>query len=221
MMHAPAPTRQPALLHVAELVALRVAVEQLDAAPILKLASRFLALTVVRLGSLRGMRWREVEDIDGPAPIWRVPAAQMKLSRDRKGDAAHDHEIPLSTAAAAVLRAARAIGGALGPNELVFPGRRGGDEPIGEGAIGDLYARAGYAGRHVPHGWRASFSTIMNEVHPGGRAAIDRALGHQAKDMSQVEAAYNRAQHLAACRTLVQEWSELIAPASTSASVAE
>ena len=219
--HTRSKSRQPALVDVDELVGLRVAVEQLDAAPTLKLASRFLALTAVRLAALRGMRWSEVLDLDEREPVWRVPAARMKLGRALKDDAAQDHVIPLSTAAVAVLRAARAIGGRADPAALVFPGRRGGDAPIGAGAIGELYARGGYAGRHVPHGWRASFSTVMNELHPGGRSAIDQALGHKASGMTKVEAAYNRAQHLAARRTLFEEWGALIAPASTTSAVAD
>lgn len=75
-----------------------------------------------------------------------------------------------------------------GANELVFP--------ISQGAIGDLYNRAGYGGRHVPHGWRASFSTILKEDQPTDKAIIDQALAHV--PTNKVEAAYNRAEHLAA-----------------------
>lgn len=212
LRHGSAAARQPALVDVDELVALRVAVEQLDAAPILKLAARFLALTAVRLGSLRGMRWSEVEDLDAREPLWRVPAARMKLGRAQKNDAAHDHLVPLSTPAAAVLRAARSIAGLVDADALVFPGRRGSDALIGTGAIGALYARAGYAGRHVPHGWRASFSTIMNERRPAEHVAIDKALGHKPTGMTKVEAAYNRAQHLQRRRELLEEWAALLLP---------
>jgi hypothetical protein len=34
---------------------------------------------------------------------------------------------------------------------------------MSENAIGYLLNRAGYHGHHVPHGFRAAFSTIMNE----------------------------------------------------------
>jgi integrase len=197
--------RQAALLEVDELQALTAAVEALPAAPGLKLASRFLALTAVRLGALRGMRWSEVEDLDGPAPIWRVPAARMKLGVSAKLDQAHDHVVPLSPAAVAVLKVALSLGG----GELVFAGR-GGEAPIGAGALAALYARAGFAGRHVAHGWRASFSTVMNERRPADQAAIDRALGHRVKGMTKVEAAYNRAQHLQLRREILAEWAEVL-----------
>ena len=182
-----------------------------DVAPVVKLASRFLALTAVRLAALRGLTWDEVEDLDGAAPTWRVPAARMKLAAKHKADAARDHLVPLSAEAVSVLREARDLGGA---GELVFPGR-GGTAAIGAGAIGELYARAGFAGRHVPHGWRASFSTVMNERRPADRADIDRALGHTPKGMTKVERAYNRAQLLDLRRSILTEWGALIAPATS------
>ncbi|WP_375382038.1 tyrosine-type recombinase/integrase [uncultured Sphingomonas sp.] len=203
--------RQPALVDVDELRGLVDTVAALDSAPILRLAARFLPLTAVRMGTLRAMRWGEAEDLNGCEPLWRVPAANMKLGVAEKGDAANDHVVPLSTAAAGVLRAARAIaGGAPAADALVFPGRRGG--AIGEGAIGALYARTPYAGRHVPHGWRASFSTVMNLRRREDRAAIDMTLGHKPSGMSKVERAYNRADHLDLRREILEDWGALIAP---------
>jgi integrase len=61
----------------------------------------------------------------------------------------------------------------------------------------------------VPHGWRASFSTILNDLEPGERAEIDRALAHTPKD--KVEAAYNRSQQLARRRALFDRWGALLA----------
>jgi integrase len=81
------------------------------------LASRFLALTAVRLGALRGAKWDEIDDLDGAEPLWRVPAARMKLSADKKLDAPNDHLIPLSPAAVAVLRQARTLGDGVGDVE--------------------------------------------------------------------------------------------------------
>jgi integrase len=183
-------------------------------------ASHFLALTAARLDAVRGMRWDEVEDLDGPAPLWRVPPARMKLKRDKKGEARFEHLVPLAPAAVDLLRIAKRYlvvndkqGGAEPHSKgydapLVFPGR-GGAVPLGERAIGTLYARAGFAGRHVPHGWRASFSTILNEqLGDEWSAAIDRALAHSPKD--KVEAAYNRALQLDRRRQLFARWAEML-----------
>lgn len=175
-----------------------------------KRAATYLALTAVRMGSLRAMRWAEVEGLDGNAPTWRIPPAHLKLSKAKKSEQRFEHLVPLAPAAAEILRAiAREIvSGAPAPDTLVFP--------IGEAAIGAAIARAGYHGRHVPHGWRASFSTILNENMPEDRDAIDAALGHRHKRADidvKVEAAYNRALQQERRRRLFVAWANLIMPA--------
>jgi hypothetical protein len=131
----------------------------------------------------------------------------MKLTKVRKADPAAEHLVPLSRQAVDVLRVLHML---TGGGELLFPGRRSG-RPIGERAIEELYTRAGYAGRHVPHGWRASFSTILNDQRPEDRALIDQALAH-ASHKGKVEAAYNRAQHLERTRELFQRWADMLEP---------
>jgi len=203
---APRRLRQPALLTIIDARELLTTCDRAAGRAIVRLASRFLALTAVRLDALRGARWAEIEDLDGPAPLWRVPAARMKLARVKKTDAAFDHLVPLAPAAVGILRESRAIGNG---GALIFPGTRG-DLPFAEGAIGDLYDRAGYAGRHVPHGWRATFSTIMNEALPAERGVIDRILGHALKSddgrAAKVEAAYNRSEQLDPRRAVLERW---------------
>jgi integrase len=195
---APAQQRHPALLDIEALRALLAAAEAIDAPARVKIASRFLALTAVRLSSLRLARWDEFEQLDGPAPLWRIPAAHMKLKKAKKADRANDHIVPLSAAAVQLLQALRALPDAA--DDFAFP--------IPGGAIGALYDKAGYGGRHVPHGWRASFSTILNERFPLDSVAIDRALAHAPR--GKVEAAYNRAAHLARRRALFDAWAEML-----------
>jgi integrase len=127
----------------------------------------------------------------------------MKLAAAKKLDAKNDHLVPLSGQAVLVLLAARELGHGAG---LIFSG---GDHAaaIGGAAIGDLYKRAGFGGRHVPHGWRATFSTVMNEAG-SDRDVIDRALAHSPKD--KVEAAYNRSEQLQRRRALFQDWANML-----------
>lgn len=212
MRSAAPPQPQPALTDVRICRELLGACETMAARPMTRLASRFLALTAVRLEAVRGMQWCELEDLYGAEPVWRVPAARMKLKRAKKEDPRFDHLVPLSAAAVDVLREVALISAPSNEGEklnlLVFPGRTAG-APIGEGAIGNLYSRAGFSGRHVPHGWRASFSTVMNEtMGPDWRADIDRALAHSPKD--KVEAAYNRAALLDRRRALFERWGEML-----------
>lgn len=202
--------RQPALLELDEARALLDATTRAGGLPIVRHASHFLALTAVRMGALIGARWQEFEELDlkgdfiGPLrPAWRIPAARMKLARAKKSDQLFDHIVPLSAAAVAVLREVTKNG--YDTHSPVFP--------IGAGAIGALYDRAGYRGRHVPHGWRATFSTLMNERYPDERATIDRALGHGLKD--KVEAAYNRSAQLGRRRRIYEIWGRILLERST------
>ncbi len=204
--------RQPALVDLDDLRGVLIAAEASGATPVTKLASRLLALTSVRPAVVRGVSWDEFEGIDwdgeaiGPGmPIWRVPAARMKLILDRKDEESFEHIVPLSWQAVDVLRQVRRL---TGRGKLVFPGQRHSHRPLSENAIGYLYNRVGYHGRHVPHGWRAAFSTIMNERHRQDRAIIDLMLAHV--PANKVEAAYNRAQHMTQRRVLAQEWADLI-----------
>ena len=204
-----APPAQPlsALTQIEDCRALIAACETDSGRAVTIMASRFLALTAVRLGTLRGARW---EEIDFAERLWTIPAARMKLARAKKADSRFDHVVPLSEPALFVLRGLRSstsneatkIGG------LIFTGRDG-SRPLGAGAIGALYDRCGYNGRHVPHGWRASFSTILNEdMGEEYRFAIDQALGHSGK--GKVEAAYNRAQLLDRRREVFERWGEML-----------
>lgn len=197
---SPPSRRQPALLSIDDARALLDACDRAGGLPIVRLASRFLALTAVRMGALLGARWDEFEQLDGDAPTWRIPAARMKIARVKKGDAANDHLVPLSPQAVDVLR--QAHDHFSGGSDMVFP--------IHAAAIGALYKRAGFAGRHVPHGWRASFSTILNERFPLERAAIDLALAHAPADRSKVERAYNRSEMLDQRRDLYRRWGDML-----------
>lgn len=184
----------------------------LSGLPSIRLASHFLALTAVRMATVRGADWNEFEDLDGRAPLWRVPPARMKLSQAKKNEDRFAHLVPLSPLAVKILRSA--AGGIADDSHfprrgLVFPGRDR-TKPIGEGAIGDLYIRVGYRGRHVPHGWRATFSTILNEqLGREWRWDIDNALAHAPKD--KVEAAYNRSEQLDRRRELFCRWGDIFA----------
>jgi len=43
----------------------------------------FTLLTWARTNETRHARWEEFEDLDGPAPLWRVPAQRMKMALER------------------------------------------------------------------------------------------------------------------------------------------
>lgn len=84
---------------------------------------------------------------------------------------------------------------------------------MSENAIGYLLNRAGYHGHHVPHGFRAAFSTIMNEWaeregKEHDRKVIDLMLAHVPKE--KIESVYNRAAYLPRRRELASVWADLL-----------
>lgn len=216
LLPKPKAKKQPAVLDLAELRDLLNKTEESGASPVTLLASRLLALTAVRPGVVRGARWDEFHEMDfldqskSPQAIWHIPAERMKLTLDRKDEAGFDHVVPLAPQAVDVLRAVHRLSGR---GELVFPGQRHAHIPLSENSIGYLYNRAGWHRRHVPHGWRAAFSTIMNERAKlagiaDDRAVIDLMLSHVPEN--KVESAYNRAEFMPRRRQIACEWADLL-----------
>jgi integrase len=156
------------------------------------LALRLLVLTFVRTLELRGARW---EEFDFEAAEWRIPAERMKMKEP--------HIVPLSRQALEVLAELRTLNGSY---TLVFPGTKP-SKPISENTI--LYAlyRMGYHSRATGHGFRATASTVLNELgHPPD--VIERQLAHAPRN--KVRAAYNRAQYLPERRKLMQAWADYL-----------
>ena len=211
--------KQPAITNLDDLRGLMHCMDESSAGPATKLASRLLALTAVRPGVLCGATWAEFENIDwadpdasSPDALWRIPAERMKLELDNKGEAAFAHDVPLPPQAVEVVRALRRLTGRI---PLLFPSQRSTRRPMTTAALENLYKREGYQNRHVPHGWRSAFSTILNDRPSpprleGDRHVVDLMLAHKPKGLSGSEFAYNRSQHTARRRQLASEWAELI-----------
>lgn len=212
--------KQPALRTLGAAQQLLSDMDNSTSAPLTKLASRLLALTVVRPGTLRAATWQEFENINWSAPedhaptaLWRIPAHRMKLDLRSKDDEAFEHLVPLPAQAVEVLHALRLLTGSI---KYLFPSIRSTRHPMSENTISYMYARNGYSGRHVPHGWRATFSTIMNERAVSERRADDRAvvdamLSHQPKGLSGSEMAYNRAMFASRRREIAEDWANMLA----------
>ena len=190
--------RQPAVTDLDGVREILGKAEAIPAHPATRLALRLMALTAVRGGEIRGATLAEFEGLDGPEPIWRIPAGRMKSDRE--------HVIPLAKQAVETIRAAQSLLSPRAP--LLFPSVRHAHRPMSENAVGYLLNRAGYHGRHVPHGFRSAFSTVMNEKYRDDRALIDLMLSHAPKD--RVEAAYNRAAHMERRRELAQIWADML-----------
>ena len=194
---------QAAIVDLDEARVMLAAALAIPAQPVTRVAVLLLALTAVRSGELRSAEWREV-DLD--AALWTIPALRMKGTVGRKGG--DPHLVPLAPAAVSALRSLEPL---TGNGKLLFPSLRHATLPMSENAIGYLLNRAGYHGRQTAHGFRATFSSIMNERHPQDRAIIDLMLAHlPSGKASSAEEAYNRALHMPRRRELANEWAQLL-----------
>jgi integrase len=164
-----------------------------DLHPTTKLALQFVILTATRSGEVRGATW---DEIDLEKKLWRIPAARMKMDTP--------HTVPLSSQAIAILER---IGKLFGNDGLIFPGIRDHSKELSENTL--LYAlyRLGYHSRATVHGFRATFSTIANELGFNGDV-IEKALAHE--ERNRVRAAYHRSEYLEQRRELLQWWADYL-----------
>jgi integrase len=187
---------QPAITNLAKLRAMLRDLEAQVVYPVTKLAMRFLALTASRPKEVRYAVWEEFEDLNGAEPVWRIPPARMKGKRE--------HVVALPAAAVDVLKAAR-IMSYYSP--FVFPNKSDLNKPMSRNLLSQLLRDTGYKNRHVPHGFRSSFSTIMNDRRPEVPNIVEAALSHE---IPGVPGIYNRGKYLAHRRELMEEWADLI-----------
>ena len=187
-----------------------------------RLAARFLMLTAQRPGMVRNLEWENIQNVDWSSiysdiseAMWVVPADKVKQELRLRSYEAFDHPVPLARQAVETLRAIRLL---TGRSRYAFPSATSGVKPMSGNAIGYLYNREGYKGLHVPHGWRSSFSTIMNEQAEREQGhdvrlladsmIIDLMLAHTPPGMSASELLYNRAAYMPRRRELAQRWAD-------------
>lgn len=145
---------------------------------ITRLAIELLVLTFVRPGELRGALWNE---FDFEQNIWRIPAARMKMKTE--------HIVPLSTQAINVIDQIRPI---TGQYDLLFPSERPRTDCMSDNTMRRAIFKLGYDGntpgknKCVPHGFRATASSILNEsgFNPD---AIERQLSHMERNGVRAE----------------------------------
>lgn len=202
--HLAAPERKNrAALKAADLPEFLRKLEAYDGLPLTKLALKLQVLTWVRPGELRAAEWVEV-DVDNAR--WDIPGPRMKMREP--------HVVPLSRQALQVLEELRPI---TGGGKFLFPNQQTAGGCMSENTL--LYAlyRMGYHTRATGHGFRATASTILNEmrrkrgnewVRRWDADAIERQLAH--KPRNKVRAAYDRSEHLEQRIELMQAWADYL-----------
>jgi integrase len=157
------------------------------------IAIRLLMLTFVRTIELRGAEWAEF-DLDRAE--WRIPAGRMKMGEP--------HIVPLSSQAVELLRELHTL---TGGRKFLFPNYRRPTTYMTATTINRALERMGYGGKFSGHGFRATASTMLNEL--GYRSdLIESQLAHA--ERSKVRASYNHAQYLPERKAMMQAWSDLI-----------
>lgn len=199
--------RRPAVRSIEDARLVLAAIEAENIEPTTRLALRLLALTWVRPAMVRLAEPKEFEDLDGPSPLWRISADKMKLTAERRSDVRFEFVVPLAPETVEVVKTALAT---FASKKLLLPGSHG--QAISDATLSKVHRAAGFRGVHVPHGWRATGSTVMNEIaaienRVGDRDIIDLMLAHVP---AGVEAAYNRYAYLPRRRELALEWAGLL-----------
>lgn len=147
-----------------------------------------IMLTGVRVSELLQASWDEF-DLDERK--WDIPAERMKNGLS--------HRVPLTDMMIDELQALRLTHN----QDLLFPHRLNNKEPMRSESILAVIKRSGYAGRMTTHGFRALFSTVVNESNLFNPDAIERQLAHVPQN--RIRSAYNRAQYWDE-RVKIMEW---------------
>lgn len=170
--------------------------------PQVRIALHLLLLTFVRPGELRQAAWSEF-DLD--AAEWRIPAERMKMGES--------HIVPLSRQALDLLRELKVMDQG---RSLLFPNLRDPKRPMSPTTMNRSLERMGYAGTFSAHGFRATASTLLNEL--GYRPdVIERQLAH--RERNKVRASYNHASYLPERRMMMEQWADYIRAAAFSPAI--
>lgn len=202
--------RHPAVRSIEDARDVLLTFESEKANAVIKLAHRMLAVTAARSEAVRFAEWGELERLTKPELAqWRIPSEHMKGQREQREDEHFEFIVPLPQQAIDVIEAVRSVNG---NKPLVFGGIRDPRMPMSDSTMSAVLRKTHWQGKHRPHGWRSTFSTIMNEWadesgRPGDRAIIDLMLAHKPQG---VEAIYNRAAYMTRRRELATIWADML-----------
>jgi integrase len=192
----PKEKHRAAITDPTELGALLRAIEGYSGQPTTRLALQLSALLFVRPGELRLARWTE---IDFDKAIWVVPAATMKMKRP--------HRVPLSRQAIVIFRQLHAI---TGQGEYVFPAVDSIRRCMSNNTLNAALRRLGYSKDEISvSGFRATASTLLNEMGRWNPDAIERQLAHM--EENDVRRAYMHAAEFWSERIeMMQVWADYL-----------
>jgi integrase len=176
----PKPQHRAAILDPKALGGLLRAVDAHDGQPTVRLALKMLPHMFPRPGELRLAEWKE---FDFETAVWTIPAEKMKMRRA--------HKVPLTPQVLDMLAELEPISGT---SRFLFPSVRSNDRSITDSTLNAALRRLGFGKEEVSaHGFRATASTLLNEMGKWHPDAIERQLAHVESD--DVRRAYARGTH--------------------------
>jgi len=160
-----------------------------------RLALGLIVLTFVHTQELCTGRWDELEGLDGPEPLWRIPAERLTSRRE--------HLVPLSRQAAAVLRGLRKL---AGDSPFMFPSANA-DGSMSEDTCLQALCGLGYHGRATVHGLQSVADTVLKE-NGFDSAWIECQFAHE--EGNAAPAVRDAAEWLPERRRMMQWWADYL-----------
>ncbi|GLI96353.1 hypothetical protein Sbs19_01710 [Sphingobium sp. BS19] len=189
----PKPTHRAAILDPKALGGLLRAVDAHDGQPAVCIALKLLPHMFPRPGELRMAEWKE---FDLEAAVWTIPPEKTKMRRP--------HKVPLTEQVLEMLAELEPI---TGGGAYLFPSIRSAERPITDNTLNAALRRLGYGKDEVTaHGFRATASTLLNEMGKWHPDAIERQLAHV--ESNDVRRAYARGAHWDERVKMMQHWSD-------------
>ena len=184
-----------ALLKPKDVGGLLLAIAGYEGQPTVQVALRLAPHLFVRPGELRMAEWSEFDLIGA---VWSIPPHKTKMRRE--------HRVPLSRQVLSVLRELNPISG---ETQFLFPSIRSNARPITDNTLNAALRRMGYDKEQMTaHGFRATASTLLNEMGKWNPDAIERQLGHI--DENEVRRAYARGDYWSERVKMMQAWSNYL-----------
>jgi integrase len=160
------------------------------------IAMELTLLTLLRTSEVRFARWEEIEGLNGPAPLWRVPGQRMKIKMEQP------HLVPVAPQTVTLLTELQEISG---KSEWLFAAPTK-SKVISENTMLFALYRMGYHGVATVHGFRKTASTILNE-HQFNRDWIEMQLAHVEQGVRRI---YNEAEWLPGRREMLAWWANYL-----------
>jgi len=172
--------------------------------PMTRAALVLSALLFQRPGNVRAMRWATL-DLDGAAPLWTIPSAEMKRSRHEKQNG-RPHFVPLPRQAVAILKELQPLSG---HGVFVFPSILDHERPMSENTVNTALRRLGYdRDTATAHGFRAMARTLLVEQLNVSPDIVEAQLAHGKS--GPLGSAYDRAEFMEQRRQMMQAWADYL-----------